>query len=414
MNDPKKYLLIIGLCLFASGVHAQQEEMRVSFDMHTRVKGYTVSFDQNNFLLTLPPKSLDIDATVSVKKYIEDGARIAENLPPYYELASPIYQYDFGNTYQEDFQQGVIVHIRSQSSAASLAFYDRSKNQWNILPTSHTSEGMASARLGLAYAHIALIKEKPWRTNSHILSALIPARAVYVADEAGHRYASKAIHQQLPIASITKLMTALVFLEHNPGWDTLVTIRPTDDADFSKVNFRNGEKITVRDLFESMLVGSKNNAAKALARATGLSTDQYVRRMNSKAVELGLDRTHFVDTTGLRAGNVSTAAEVAQLARRAFAKKEIQHATMQAKYSFRAQNTKRRFTVRTTNDLLGNGLQMTAAKTGFINESGYNFVVETTHKGQRLFVVILGARDTNSRFYLASELIRFVHETASH
>jgi D-alanyl-D-alanine endopeptidase (penicillin-binding protein 7) len=236
---------------------------------------------------------------------------------------------------------------------------------------------------------------------------------VYVVDEKGHRYVGKGVHRQLPIASITKLMNALVFLEHNPGWERLVTIRPADDSDSSRVGFRNGEKITVRALFESMLVGSKNNAAQALARATGMGMSEFVQRMNAKARELGLHRTRFVDSTGLSAGNVSTAAEVAELARAAFAKKDIRKATMKAKYSFQAQNTRRWFTVRTTNSLLGAGIQLSAAKTGFINESGYNFVVETTYKGKRLFVVILGARDATARFHLASELIRFVHETVS-
>ncbi len=419
METQRKYIWISLVASFfftsvvaTSIVHAQDSIVQISIDEATRERGYTLSLDRSNFILTLPPKALRIDAIVTVKEYLDRDKKLSTKIPEYYELASPIYQYDFGDTYPNDFRQEVIVHIRSQNPSTVLAFYDRSNEQWNILPTSHTSEGTAFARLGLAYAHVALIQKKAWRTDSHILPAFIPARAVYVVDETGYRYVGKAIHQQLSIASITKLMTALVFLEHNPGWDDLVAIRPSDDADSSRVNFRNGEKITVRDLFESMLVGSKNNSAKALARSTGKSTEEFVRRMNSKATELGLRRTHFVDTTGLSAKNVSSAAEIAQLARLAFEKKEIQEATMKAKYSFRAQNTRRWFTVRTTNALLGNGVQMNGAKTGFINESGYNFVLETTTGKKRLFVVILGAHDNEARFSLASELIRFVHETA--
>ncbi len=399
---------------FAPAAYAQDSGARVFIDKTTREKGYTISFDENNFFLVLPPRSLLIDATVFVKKYSDADNSLSAKLPKYYEFASPIYQYDFGDVYSKDLKKGIVIHIQSENHSQQLAFYDRTVDQWKRVSTSYSPQGMASARLGFAYAQIALIRQKPWRTNSHIAPALIPARAVYVADEYARRYVGKAIYQQLPIASITKLMTALVFLEHNPGWDELVTIRASDDAGSSRVNFRNGEKIRIRDLFESMLVGSKNNSAKALSRATGLSTDAFVRRMNSKAAEFGLRRTHFADTTGLSAKNVSTASEIAALARIAFGKQDIQRATMKAKYSFQAQNTQRRFTVRTTNALLGNGMRLTAAKTGFINESGYNFVVETTHEGQRLFVVILGARDNDSRFDLASELIRFVHEKTSH
>lgn len=422
MENQKKYRWIHLLycafffanVFFINDVHAQDSAVKISIDEATRKRGYTISFDQNNFFLTLEPKSLRINATVTLKKYSDDDKKISGNLPKYYELVSPIYQYDFGDVYPKDLAQGVIVHIRTQNPSAILAFYDRSADQWKVLSSTNFSKGMAFARLSFSYAHVALIKEKPWRTNSHILSALIPARAVYVVDEAGHRYVGKAIHQQLPIASITKLMNALVFLEHNPGWDKLVTIRPADDADSSRVNFHNGDKIKVRDLFESMLIGSKNNSAKALARATGMSTEEFVRRMNTKAMEFGLQRSHFADTTGLSAKNISSAAEIAQLAKIAFGNKEIQSATTKAKYSFKAQNTRRFFTVRTTDALLGNGIQINGAKTGFINESGYNFVVETTNGGRRLFVVILGARDNDSRFHLASELIRFVHEKTSH
>ncbi len=124
----------------------------------------------------------------------------------------------------------------------------------------------------------------------------------------------------LPLASLTKLATALVLLDLNPDWDTRITITKEDidfpkqfvgDDQTSEVPIREGMQIAFKDLWKAMLVASSNQAAAALAANTGLTQGEFVWRMNAKARQLGLTKTRFFDYAGLDAHNTSTAKEMA-------------------------------------------------------------------------------------------------------
>ncbi len=98
-----------------------------------------------------------------------------------------------------------------------------------------------------------------------------------------------------PIASITKLMTALVFLEHNPGWEVIYEITAADRVEGGRLNLFPGDQVTLKDLFYTALVASDNGAALALTRASNLGEERFIIAMNEKAAALGLKATHFVD-----------------------------------------------------------------------------------------------------------------------
>lgn len=149
----------------------------------------------------------------------------------------------------------------------------------------------------------------------------------------------------LPLASLTKLMTALVLLDQNIDLDKKITITAEeinypktivgDDAT-SEIDCAIGDKITSSDLWIAMLLASSNQATVALVDSTGVSHEEFVKLMNAKAKKLGLKKTIFYDVTGLEADNVTTAKEMAKIAYAAFAVPKIAENSVLTKYTISA------------------------------------------------------------------------------
>jgi len=118
-----------------------------------------------------------------------------------------------------------------------------------------------------------------------------------------------------PIASLTKLMTVMVFLEQNPDLRRPVVVTRDELHGAGHTQLRNLEVVPLYDLLHMSLMCSDNVATRVLARESGLTADEFVGRMNRKAKDLGLEQTRFVEPTGLDERNVSTAADVARLLR---------------------------------------------------------------------------------------------------
>jgi serine-type D-Ala-D-Ala endopeptidase (penicillin-binding protein 7) len=239
----------------------------------------------------------------------------------------------------------------------------------------------------------------PYKKNHNSLGVDITAQAAAVMDkDSGAILWQKNADQVRSLASITKLMTALVFLENNPGWNTEITLEKRDEANSNAPNILRGETVTVKDLFYTSLIASDNNTANALVRSTGLDRNEFVGLMNKKAVNLGLDNTKFKDTTGLNQSNKSTALEILKLANTAFANQDIVEATAKQNYSFQAV-TGKHHKIFSTNNLLNSYLDVVAGKTGFIFESGYCLVSEIKNdNGDNIIAVVLGSETNLDRF----------------
>lgn len=153
------------------------------------------------------------------------------------------------------------------------------------------------------------------------------APRVYAVDErSGAELYGTAEDEQVPLASITKLMTARVVRSKGLDWNKVVTMEKVV-PDGGVPYFADGDQVTVRDLWKTMIVGSSNTAALALAKATGLSAEEFAAEMNAAAAGLGMRSTHFVEPTGLDEKNVSTARDIAVLARAAFADSSVTDAS---------------------------------------------------------------------------------------
>lgn len=212
-----------------------------------------------------------------------------------------------------------------------------------------------------------------------------------------------------PIASITKLITAYVFLDYNPGWETSYKITAEDKREGGKIYLFTGDRVKVKDLFYFSLVGSDNTATMALVSSSGLSEQEFVQKMNDKMKELGFKNTRLVDPVGLKDGNISTAREVAQFAKIALVDPEISRASLTKKYEFTTEQGKKK-SVDSTDQLLNtfpeNGINILGGKTGFINSSGYGLVSRFKNiEGREIIIVVLGADSESSRFSLTKKLV---------
>ncbi len=220
----------------------------------------------------------------------------------------------------------------------------------------------------------------------------------------------KNSEKSFPIASLSKLMTAMVFLDEKISFEKEVEIEPEDDRIGGKLYIFPGEKVTIKDLFYSSLVGSANNATIALQRATGLSKEEFVLKMNQKAKELGLSSLSFKEPSGLSPKNVGSAKDVAILFREALKIPEILEALITKEYVFETLNTHAPHRIKNTNMLWESFLASTpfeilGGKTGYLDEAGYCLVVAGKKGEEKFIAVILGAPSDEERFSYAKRVL---------
>ena len=214
---------------------------------------------------------------------------------------------------------------------------------------------------------------------------------------------------QRSIASITKVMTALVFLESGASLSEPMTVVRTDVSRASTTYLRNGFKLTPDDLLNLLLVGSDNAAARALARISPYGTDGFIVKMNEKAAALGLQNTSYADPSGLLSENVSSAYDQARLIAHAAADERV--GGIMRKQTYTTQSGKQTITARSTNQIVRSGdIYVVGGKTGFINRSGYCLatLLRLPSTGQQVAVVVLGAKSNASRFWETRHLFNWM------
>jgi D-alanyl-D-alanine endopeptidase (penicillin-binding protein 7) len=202
-----------------------------------------------------------------------------------------------------------------------------------------------------------------------------------------------------PIASVTKLLTAMVLLESGTDLSNTATIAKEDAYRSSRSNLRSGEEYTLRDLLYAALVGSDNRAARALARSADIPADSFIVLMNAKAASLGMDSTSVIEPTGLSEQNVSTAYDCAILLEVALRNHLIQHMSTTSEVTIKPVNRKRARRLVNTNRLLRYGYDFVGSKTGYISEAGWCIAARGfSDEGHDVTVVVLGAPTNGSRF----------------
>ncbi len=236
-----------------------------------------------------------------------------------------------------------------------------------------------------------------------------------VMDEGtGKILAEKMATTRRSIASITKLMTAAVFLDYQADLSKVVTYTSADKTDYAYLKLNLGDSLTMHDLLNATLVGSANNGAAMLARVSGLSKAEFLKKMNDKAKSYGMTQTTFTDPHGLGSGNTSTARDLALLGSHVFSEYPlIRVITAKKAFDFTTVNTGKAHHIASTDKLLLHGpipspLTFSGAKTGFTDEALYTYVIRfRTPAGAKIVVSILGAKNADVRYGDATALARW-------
>jgi D-alanyl-D-alanine endopeptidase (penicillin-binding protein 7) len=202
----------------------------------------------------------------------------------------------------------------------------------------------------------------------------------------------------MPIASLTKLMTALVVLDANLRLNEMLTVTNADIDRIKGTGSRLaiGSRLSRAEMLHIALMSSENRAASALARHYPGGQRAFIEAMNAKARMLGMWSTHYADSTGLNPRNVSTAQDLAKLAVAAAAYPLIrQYSTDDQSY---VRTNKNQLHYRNSNRLIREGQwEFTLSKTGYIREAGRCLVLGTKVNREPVIMVLLNAETTNDR-----------------
>ncbi|MFA6227859.1 MAG: serine hydrolase [Patescibacteria group bacterium] len=258
--------------------------------------------------------------------------------------------------------------------------------------------------------------------DSESLGVRVSAKSFIVVEpETGAVLYEKNSQDCRPIASLTKLMTALVFLEHNPGWDKQYTMTADDFRVGAKPALMVGDVLTVRELFYTMLISSANEAAVALAKSTGLTPEEFVGQMNLYAKLLAMDSSQFSETTGLSVDNKASAEDVIKLIKVAFSHSEIRKALGFKSYNVSIINKNLSRHINSTDMILkaefgyrGDSYKLEAGKTGTLPSAGYCFASQVKDQNnRRLLIAVLGSSSTYDRFTDTKSLAYWVFNNFS-
>lgn len=242
--------------------------------------------------------------------------------------------------------------------------------------------------------------------------------AIAISENTGTVIWEKDANSVLPLASLTKLVSMKVFLDTKPNLKEVVSYSKQDEKyNYAYVEFEwqvarlkvaNGEKMTIEDLLYSALVGSANNAVESLVRVSGLSRDEFIRRMNEYVQSIGANSSYFVEPTGLSPENVSSAHDYAIITKAVMKNATIKKASSISSYEFRTVDTDKYHRLVNTNRLItGKKYNITGSKTGYLEEAGYCLMSRVNYGGDNVVVVTFGAKDRSTSFYETEKLIKY-------
>ncbi len=318
--------------------------------------------------------------------------------------------------------------------------YAQQKNLIAVQALNNHSENFENKILGVSYQkelenYLFLPEEKDSAPikNSEVSEIEVNAKAAIILDIAANKALyQKNINEKLPIASLSKLMTALVVLDETDLENVVTISKKAIQTEGARGNLFVGEKIIVKNLLYLLLVQSSNDAAVALAEYI----PNFVELMNQKAISFGLKNTHFINPNGLdpaenisnnnnsiknpifneleknEKGNYSTAYDLAKLVNYALDEPLIWEILRTQKISVRSVDKKFVHRLENTNKLLGKLPNIVGGKTGYTEQSGESLIliVGDPISNHQIISVILNADD---RFIETEKLVSWIFENYS-
>lgn len=243
---------------------------------------------------------------------------------------------------------------------------------------------------------------------------LASSKALIVDQETGETLYAKGTDLPTPVASVTKLMTAMVMLDaHLPMDEQLkITVDDLDTLKGTGSRLRLGTELTRSELLQLALMASENRAASALGRNYPGGLRAFVAAMNKKAVALGMTSSHFVDPTGLNSENISTAKDLVKMVDAAYQYPEIREVTTTASREVPVAGLRRPIHYVNTNSLVRKSDWIIGlSKTGFINEAGRCLVMQAEIAGHPLIIILLDSWGKYSRIGDAKRIRKWIESS---
>jgi D-alanyl-D-alanine endopeptidase (penicillin-binding protein 7) len=240
--------------------------------------------------------------------------------------------------------------------------------------------------------------------QAHAGLVLNSDRALVIDRDTNKVLYAKSADQAAPIASVTKLMTAMVLLDEKPDMKQVITITSADVDTLKGSSSRLpvGTRLTRERMLHLTLMSSENRAAHALARTSSRGRDGFIAAMNQKARALGMAGANFADPTGLSPQNRASALDLRKLLEASSRYGAIKRFSTETSQQVRVG--KRQLNYVNSNPVVGrDGWDVRLSKTGFIREAGRNVVVGFNAAGRNLAVVLMGADSSAAR---TSDLVK--------
>ncbi len=299
-------------------------------------------------------------------------------------------------------------------AGSMLQFFPADLSAWQRPLASASNYSLTSLAATLPTAPTR--ENYPVKVDADSYGIVTSAKSAMVVDAAsGMVLLAKNPDQVRSIGSVTKLMTAVVFLETNPDLAQLVTLEADDLVTGGRIYLAFNDPLSLEEIFAAAMVGSDNSAANSLARFSGLTTDEFVARMNAKAQELGMSDSTFADPTGINTYNMSTARDLVKLLAEASKFEPIKKYSTMSKLSV-THESGREVLIDNTDGLLGGFLDqdpydILAGKTGYLPQAGYLLTTALAKNGNEIYVLVLGADSKDGRELEVKGLANWAFQT---
>lgn len=306
-----------------------------------------------------------------------------------------------------------LFYVTLMLSAAPLALHAATKKPAKQVSSSSKYKQVkykASRNVShKARAHKAIARIDKY--DGSTIPTLASAKALVINQLTGETVYAKNTDSATPIASVTKLMTAMVMLDAHLPLDELLNISE-EDVDYLKGTSSRlsvGTTLTRGELLQLALMASENRAASALGRHYPGGITAFVNDMNRKAQMLGMKSTRFVDATGLDSRNISTAEDLAKMVGAAYLYPEIRQVSTLPSQEITLYGRQNPLNFVNTNALVRAGDWVIGlSKTGFINEAGRCLVMQAEISGQPMIIVLLDSVGKMSRIGDANRIRKWV------
>src|SRR5450830_8084 len=287
----------------------------------------------------------------------------------------------------------LLLYIALALSLAPMAAHAAGKKSHKHITVSNKSKHIKNISFKSSKYRTSLHAQKAINAYDGSGPLLLASSKVLVTNQlTGEIIFAKNTNQSTPIASVTKLMTAMVMLDAHLPMDDLLFIAD-EDVDYLKGTHSRlsvGTSLTRAELLQLALMASENRAAAALARNYPGGISAFISAMNRKADLLGMKSTHFFDATGLDSNNVSTAEDLVRMVNAAYHYPEIRQVTTTPSHSITLYGRGNPINFVNTNALVrGSDWVIGLSKTGFINEAGRCLVMQAEISGQPMIIVLL-------------------------